>query len=46
MIYYYFYTKQSTLEDYERCPVEMFGLGLLRGMGWTETEGIGLTNKK
>lgn len=25
----------STLEDYERVPVEEFGAALLRGMGWT-----------
>jgi hypothetical protein len=29
----------STLEDYERIPVEEFGAALLRGMGWKEDDG-------
>jgi G-patch domain len=29
----------STLEDYERIPVEEFGAALLRGMGWKEGDG-------
>lgn len=37
---------QSSLDDYERIPIEEFGLAMLRGMGWKETEGIGLKNKK
>ena len=28
----------STLEDYERVPVEEFGAALLRGMGWNEDD--------
>lgn len=28
--------ESSTLEDYERIPVEQFGAALLRGMGWKE----------
>jgi hypothetical protein len=28
--------EESTLEDYERVPVEQFGAALLRGMGWKE----------
>ena len=28
----------STLEDYERVPVEEFGAALLRGMGWKEDD--------
>jgi len=38
--------EESTLDDYERVPIEEFGLAMLRGMGWTKTEGIGLKNKK
>ncbi|KAK4561066.1 DNA primase large subunit Spp2 [Recurvomyces mirabilis] len=30
-----------TLSDYDRVPVEEFGAGLLRGMGWVEGQGIG-----
>ncbi|ODN04377.1 G patch domain and KOW motifs-containing protein [Orchesella cincta] len=37
---------QSSLDDYERIPIDQFGLAMLRGMGWKETEGIGLKNKK
>ncbi|CAG7818174.1 unnamed protein product [Allacma fusca] len=37
--------EQSTLEDYDEFPVEHFGMAMLRGMGWKETEGIGRTNK-
>jgi len=31
----------STLEDYDRVPVEEFGAAMLRGMGWKDGEGIG-----
>ncbi|CAG2060777.1 unnamed protein product, partial [Timema podura] len=31
----------SSLEDYERVPVENFGMALLKGMGWKEGKGIG-----
>eukprot|EP00842_Homolaphlyctis_polyrhiza_P003709 jgi/Hompol1/4339/HPOL_003602-RA len=36
---------ESTLEDYERIPVESFGDALLRGMGWSEGKGIGKGSK-
>uniref|UniRef100_A0A915B925 G-patch domain-containing protein n=1 Tax=Parascaris univalens TaxID=6257 RepID=A0A915B925_PARUN len=32
--------------DYEQVPVESFGLAVLRGCGWKEGEGIGMTNKR
>jgi len=38
--------EQSNLEDYERIPIDQFGMAMLRGMGWKETEGIGLKNKR
>ncbi|KAL9605145.1 MAG: hypothetical protein Q9219_000079 [cf. Caloplaca sp. 3 TL-2023] len=31
----------ATLDDYARVPVEEFGLGMLRGMGWKEGEVVG-----
>ena len=33
--------EQSTLDDYDAIPVEGFGLGMLRGMGFKPGEGIG-----
>ena len=36
----------SSLDDYERVPVEAFGAALLRGMGWKEGEGIGAERGK
>lgn len=36
---------ESTVEEYERMPVEAFGEALLRGMGWTEGRGIGRGKK-
>lgn len=33
--------EQSTLDDYENVPVEGFGMGMLRGMGFKAGEGIG-----
>jgi len=36
---------EPTLDDYERIPVQEFGLAMLRGMGWKKGEGIGLRNK-
>ena len=36
---------QSTLEDYEAVPIDGYGQALLRGMGWKESEGIGLSRK-
>ncbi|XP_021951066.1 G-patch domain and KOW motifs-containing protein isoform X1 [Folsomia candida] len=38
--------EMSTLEDYEKIPIEEFGMAMLRGMGWSKTEGIGLKNKQ
>lgn len=32
--------------DYNLIPVESFGLAVLRGCGWKDGEGIGLSNKK
>lgn len=37
---------QSTEADYERVPVEAYGLAMLKGMGWKKTEGIGRTFKQ
>jgi hypothetical protein len=37
---------EATQEDYDRTPVEYFGKGLLRGMGWEPGKPIGLTNAK
>ncbi|XP_051914047.1 G-patch domain and KOW motifs-containing protein isoform X1 [Hippocampus zosterae] len=36
----------STEEDYERVPVEGYGLAMLKGMGWKKGEGIGRTFKQ
>ncbi|CAH0555909.1 unnamed protein product [Brassicogethes aeneus] len=33
--------KEATLEDYENIPINDFGLAMLRGMGWSESSGIG-----
>ncbi|XP_018580756.2 G-patch domain and KOW motifs-containing protein [Scleropages formosus] len=38
--------ESSTEADYERVPVEAYGLAMLKGMGWKEGEGIGRTFKK
>ena len=37
--------EEPTAEDYERFPVEEYGMAMLRKMGFKENEGIGLTNK-
>ncbi|XP_076362035.1 G-patch domain and KOW motifs-containing protein-like [Tachypleus tridentatus] len=37
---------ESTLEDYERVPVEEYGLAVLRGMGWKKGEPVGGKNKQ
>lgn len=37
--------EQSTLEDYEKIPVDAFGLAMLRGMGWQPGKGIGKNEK-
>lgn len=33
--------ENPTTEDYEKVPVEEFGLAMLRGMGWKEGEAVG-----
>ncbi|XP_050599847.1 G-patch domain and KOW motifs-containing protein-like [Bombus affinis] len=33
--------EQSTLEDYEKIPIDAFGVAMLRGMGWQPGKGIG-----
>jgi hypothetical protein len=33
--------QESGLEDYERVPIEDFGVALLKSMGWKEGQGIG-----
>nr|XP_046251545.1 G-patch domain and KOW motifs-containing protein [Scatophagus argus] len=38
--------ESSTEADYECVPVEAYGLAMLKGMGWTKTEGIGRTFKQ
>lgn len=37
--------EESTLEDYDKIPVDMFGLAMLRGMGWQPGKGIGKNEK-
>ncbi|CAH1710482.1 unnamed protein product [Aphis gossypii] len=37
--------EMSTAEDYERIPIDKFGLAMLRGMGWKPTEGVGKNSK-
>ncbi|XP_076646797.1 G-patch domain and KOW motifs-containing protein [Halictus rubicundus] len=37
--------EQSTLEDYEKIPVDAFGMAMLRGMGWQPGKGIGKNEK-
>jgi len=36
---------QATEEDYEKVPIEQFGLAMLRGMGWTDGNGVGRTQR-
>ncbi|XP_012224166.2 G-patch domain and KOW motifs-containing protein [Linepithema humile] len=36
---------ESTLDDYEKIPVDAFGLAMLRGMGWKPGKGIGKNEK-
>ncbi|XP_028266154.1 G-patch domain and KOW motifs-containing protein [Parambassis ranga] len=38
--------ESSTEADYERVPVEAYGLAMLNGMGWKKEEGIGRTFKQ
>ncbi len=37
---------QTSEEDYDQVPIEQFGMAMLRGMGFTEEEGIGDKMKK
>lgn len=37
--------EETTMDDYERVPVDEFGAALLRGLGWSEGEGIGKNRK-
>ncbi|KAG7197955.1 hypothetical protein KM043_016192 [Ampulex compressa] len=37
--------QESTLDDYEKIPVDAFGLAMLRGMGWQPGKGIGKNEK-
>lgn len=37
--------ESASLADYAAVPVEEFGAGMLRGMGWKEGESIGKNNK-
>jgi len=32
---------QATEDDYEKVPIEQFGLAVLRGMGWKDGDGVG-----
>jgi hypothetical protein len=34
-------SRQSSLDDYERVPIDAFGAALLRGMGWKEGNMVG-----
>ncbi|KAI9485717.1 MAG: DExH-box splicing factor binding site-domain-containing protein [Benjaminiella poitrasii] len=36
---------ETTMDDYERIPVDEFGAALLRGLGWKEGDGIGRNRK-
>lgn len=36
---------EPRLEDYERIPVNVYGVAMLRGMGWKEGDAIGGINK-
>lgn len=38
--------ESSNLDDYDAVPIDAFGLGMLRGMGWEEKEGIGKNKQK
>ena len=39
--YRFVFIFQSTLEDYEKIPIDAFGVAMLRGMGWQPGKGIG-----
>ncbi|KAK2851745.1 hypothetical protein Q5P01_008021 [Channa striata] len=38
--------ESSTEADYDRVPVDAYGLAMLKGMGWKKEEGIGRTFKQ
>ncbi|KFM70252.1 G patch domain and KOW motifs-containing protein, partial [Stegodyphus mimosarum] len=38
--------EEPKLEDYEKVPVEQYGLAMLRGMGWKEGDPIGANSSK
>jgi G patch domain/KOW motif-containing protein len=38
--------KEIESADYEQVPIEEFGMAVLRGMGYKEDAGLGITNKK
>uniref|UniRef100_A0A3B1JPX3 G-patch domain and KOW motifs-containing protein n=1 Tax=Astyanax mexicanus TaxID=7994 RepID=A0A3B1JPX3_ASTMX len=38
--------ESSTEADYDRVPVQAYGMAMLKGMGWKEGEGIGRTFKQ
>ena len=40
-----FFILQSTLEDYEKIPIDAFGVAMLRGMGWQPGKGNGWNEK-
>lgn len=37
--------EESTFDDYQSVPIEQYGLAMLRGMGWSESKGIGKHEK-
>jgi len=41
-----FRPEESTLEDYERIPIEEFGAAMLRGMGWEKGKAVGRNRNK
>jgi len=38
--------KEIENADYNQVPIEEFGLAVLRGMGWKDNSGLGISNKK
>jgi hypothetical protein len=42
---YSFKLLQSSLQDYENIPIDVFGMAMLRGMGWQPGKGIGKNEK-
>ncbi|KAF2880017.1 hypothetical protein ILUMI_26138 [Ignelater luminosus] len=33
--------EEPTMDDYESVPINEYGMAMLRGMGWSETKGVG-----